>query len=192
MFCSCRSQSLIYFSCLVFSARQEHLKKLQEAYIHNAEDKMMQLEMVEQEDGTTGVRVLHGDAVIKPTTMELMSYIHDAEKYGEIQKLQTDCLQQAEEKVSIARQAYEMIDGTIQRIDKDLEAMEQLLQVCSPFDYYTSGIVRFSFLTMTHCSPFTGDGRISHNGKCHGQTRRLGSLPGDTECRMDFSQGDQL
>jgi hypothetical protein len=107
----------------------ESMRQAQQAYIHQAEEKMMQLETVEREDGQTGVRVLHGDAVIIPTTQELVDYVRDAAKYKEIQKLQTDCLQQSEEKVAIGRQAYEMIDAVVLRLDNDLAAMEQLLQV---------------------------------------------------------------
>lgn len=107
----------------------ESMRQAQQAYIHQAEEKMMQLETVEREDGQTGVRVLHADAVIIPTTQELVDYVRDAAKYKEIQKLQTDCLQQSEEKVAIGRQAYEMIDAVVLRLDNDLAAMEQLLQV---------------------------------------------------------------
>jgi serine phosphatase RsbU (regulator of sigma subunit) len=105
------------------------MRQVQQAYIYQAEEKMMQLEMAEREDGTYGVRVLHGDAIIVPTTQELKDYVHDADKYKEIISLQTECLQQSEEKVFIAQQAYEVVDAVVQRLDNDLAAMEQLLQV---------------------------------------------------------------
>lgn len=105
------------------------MRQAQQAYIHQAEEKIRQLETVERENGTTGVRVLHGDAVVIPTTEELTDYVYDAATYKEIQKLQTNCLQQSEEKVAIARQAYEMMDAVVLRLDNDLADMELLLQV---------------------------------------------------------------
>jgi GTP cyclohydrolase III len=90
------------------------MRQAQQAYIHQAEEKIMQLETVEHENGEMAVRVLHGDAVVMPTTAELTDYVHDAATYQEIQKLQTNCLQQSEEKVAIARQAYEMMDAVVQ------------------------------------------------------------------------------
>jgi hypothetical protein len=62
------------------------------------------------------------------STNRSSDYVHDTTAYKEIQKLQTDCLQQSEEKVVIARQAYEMVDAVVQRLDSDLADMEQLLQ----------------------------------------------------------------
>jgi hypothetical protein len=107
------------------------MRQAQQAYIHQAEEKIMQLETAEHKTGAMGVRVLHGDAVVIPTTEELTDYVHDSTTYSEIQKLQTNCLQQSEEKVAIARQAYEMMDAVVQRLDNDLADMEQLLQVCT-------------------------------------------------------------
>lgn len=105
------------------------MRLAQQAYIHQAEEKMMALETVERKDGTMGVRTLHGDAVIIPTTQELEDYVYDAEKYQEILNLQQSCLQQSEEKVAIAKQAHDVVDAVVQRLDNDLAAMEQLLQV---------------------------------------------------------------
>jgi hypothetical protein len=120
------------------------MRQVQQAYIHQAEEKIMQLETVERENGEMGVRVLHGEAVVIPTTEELTEYVHDAATYQEIQKLQTTCLQQSEEKVAIARQAYEMMDAVVQRLDNDLAAMEQLLQVRYVVLWKTCGYGRVS------------------------------------------------
>jgi hypothetical protein len=119
------------------------LLQLQREYLHAAEEKLTQLQMVELEDGTFGVRVVGGGndndssaPVIVPTTAELMSFTYNADKYSQIQRLQQESLEKAEEKVQIAQQAYQMIDSTIHRLDKDLEAMEKILQ--------TSGVGDFS------------------------------------------------
>jgi Inhibitor of growth proteins N-terminal histone-binding len=141
------------------------LRKLQREYILAAEEKMMQLEVVEMEPADDvddnedsemddepktkkcpvyGVRVLNEDGtsspdnpVVVPTTEEFMEYItyntannaNAAASYQQIRKLQHDCLQKADEKVAVAQQAYEMMDAQVQRLDADLAAMEQLLQV---------------------------------------------------------------
>jgi hypothetical protein len=84
-----------------------------------------------------GVRVLNDDGtsspdnpVVVPTTEEYIEYTYNAAAYRQILTLQHDCLQKAEEKVAVAHQAYEMVDAQVQRLDADLAAMEQLLQVC--------------------------------------------------------------
>ena len=105
------------------------MRQLHQQYIHQAEEKMMQLETVEQEDGTHGVRTLQGDAVVVPTTEELMDYTYDAELYPRIQALHQECLLKGDEKAAVARQAYEVSDATVQRLDKDLASMEKFLQV---------------------------------------------------------------
>jgi Inhibitor of growth proteins N-terminal histone-binding len=49
--------------------------------------------------------------------------------YYKILQLHQECLQKADEKVAVARQAYEMVDSVVQRLDRDLVSMESLLQV---------------------------------------------------------------
>jgi Inhibitor of growth proteins N-terminal histone-binding len=49
--------------------------------------------------------------------------------YYKILQLHQECLQKADEKVAVARQAYEMVDSVVQRLDRDLASMESLLQV---------------------------------------------------------------
>jgi hypothetical protein len=113
--------------------RGETLRQLQQQYIHQAEDKMMQLELVEREDGTHGVRVIDGTEVIIPTTYELVEYVQNAELERQIQQAQEDCLQKADEKIAIAQQALDRIDAVCQRLDHDLGAMELLLQNTGDF-----------------------------------------------------------
>jgi hypothetical protein len=75
------------------STNGERLRHLHQEYIQQAEEKVMDLEIVyRQHNGET--------------------------------------LQKSDEKVSIAQQTYEMVDVTVQRLERDLEAMEKLLQVC--------------------------------------------------------------
>jgi Inhibitor of growth proteins N-terminal histone-binding len=54
---------------------------------------------------------------------------HHHDDYYKILQLHQECLQKADEKVAVARQAYEMVDSVVQRLDRDLGAMESLLQV---------------------------------------------------------------
>jgi Inhibitor of growth proteins N-terminal histone-binding len=125
-----------------------------------------------------GVRAITTDGtassehpVILPTTEELMEYIlrqKDTDSddigsnattdkptmdhiYKQILHLQKECLQKADEKVTISQQAYEMIDAQVQRLDTDLAAMEQLLQVinmCGVFFLYLSCLF-LHFLTIS-------------------------------------------
>lgn len=95
----------------------------------------MELEVVEQDDGPVGVRVPGSSTdgsegvIMIPTTAELFMYTYQEDKYGQIQKLYRECLQKADENIAVARQTYDMIDSTVQRLDRDIEAMEKLLQV---------------------------------------------------------------
>jgi hypothetical protein len=79
------------------------------------------------EDGTTSPE----NPVTIPTTEELFDFICDQHEneFQLIRKLQRDCLQKADEKVAVAQQAYEMVEAQVQRLDRDLAVMEQMLQV---------------------------------------------------------------
>jgi hypothetical protein len=113
------------------STNGERLRHLHQEYIQQAEEKVMDLEIVyRQHNGETGVRTLNGDDVIMPTTLEMLDYTYDEDMHIEITRLQHETLQKSDEKVSIAQQTYEMVDVTVQRLERDLEAMEKLLQVC--------------------------------------------------------------
>jgi Inhibitor of growth proteins N-terminal histone-binding len=99
---------------------------------------------------TVGLRVLGqgSRAVVIPTTLELEQYVHGVDppttddvspndqrrrggstRYGEILDRQRDLLQLADEKVAVASQLYDRMDGTVRRLDRDLAEMEKLLQV---------------------------------------------------------------
>lgn len=102
---------------------------------------------------TEGLRVLGNGsrAVVIPTTLELEQYVHgvvdpptdedgphndrrlrgsnSGTRYGDILDRQRDLLQLADEKVAVASQLYDRMDGTVRRLDRDLAEMEKLLQV---------------------------------------------------------------
>jgi hypothetical protein len=100
-----------------------------------------------------GIRVLGGGEsaggppreVVVPTTMELEQYLHQEQpgsapestgsapesRYDQILDLQEDLLQLADEKVAVARQLRDRLDGIVARLDRDLVEMERLLQVRS-------------------------------------------------------------
>jgi hypothetical protein len=111
----------------------EEMKRLQIEYVSRVEDKMSNLEIVEGE----GIKVLGTDEdrpVVIPTTEELMTYIHDEpDKLGRIRQLYTDCLQQSEERVTIADQTYSLVDNICQRIDADMDKLEKLLSAKGDF-----------------------------------------------------------
>jgi hypothetical protein len=109
------------------------MKKLQEEYIYQAEEKMSQVEVVQSQDGTIlGLREDPSLDPMFPSSEELFDFVNDPEKFSRIRGLQDECLQKADEKVAVARQALELIDAKVQRLDHDLSAMETLLQVRSP------------------------------------------------------------
>lgn len=117
------------------SRKLEELRQLQHEYIQHVEGKvLMNLEIVK--DGTKlGLRSMNGQDIVVPTTQELFQYTHQdyPEMYSRIEQLQRDCLQLSDEKVSIAKQIHKTIDGTVQRLDKDIEAVETILQATGEF-----------------------------------------------------------
>jgi Inhibitor of growth proteins N-terminal histone-binding len=122
------------------SALADELRRLQVDYVSRVEDKIGNLEVVDGE----GVKVL-GDGedrpVVVPTTEELMSYVHDdLTSLTRIRKLQSDCLQQAEEKVTIANQTYALVDNICERLDADMLKLEKLLLATG--DFTTPGQVQ--------------------------------------------------
>jgi hypothetical protein len=112
----------------------EELKQLQQSYIFQAEDKILEL-VVEDDHGTLKVKSLDGKRLVIPVTGEVSTLVHPLGNTPlnslkrKIEELSEDCLQIAEEKVSVAEQTYKLVDATVQRLDKDLAAMETLLQV---------------------------------------------------------------
>ena len=103
----------------------QQLTQLYQAYLQQAETKVLQLDVVKGEE-QTGVRVLGDeDAVVVPSTDELMEYTHYAQLMSQIEKLQHDCLQQADEKVAVAQQTLDWVEGVVQRLDQDLADMQE-------------------------------------------------------------------
>lgn len=133
----------------------EELKRMQLDYIARVEEKVGNLEVV---DGK-GVKVL-GDGedrpVVVPTTEELMSYVHDQpETLSRIQQVQSDCLQQAEEKVQIANQTHALVDNVCRRLDADLHSLEKLLLASGNFQ--TPGQVQANELAAIQVVPGSPD-----------------------------------
>jgi hypothetical protein len=136
------------------STLMEETTRLQLDYIRRVEDKIGRLEVVDGE----GVRVLSNKDNVKscynnnknddddndnekmiprdeelpvviPTTEELMAYVHEPTTLSQIESLRADSLQQAEEKVEIAKQTYKMIDNLYQKLDADLRQREMELSL---------------------------------------------------------------
>ena len=133
------------------STLMDETTRLQLDYIRRVEDKIGRLEVVDGE----GVRVLSNNddirsdnnknddddddekmvprdeelPVVIPTTEELMAYVHEPTTLSQIESLRADSLQQAEEKVEIAKQTYKMIDNLYQKLDADLRQREMELSL---------------------------------------------------------------
>jgi hypothetical protein len=117
------------------------MTRLQQEYIERAEEKMDQLEIV----GGKAIRVIGSDSAITiPTTEELAAYIHEPEALRQIELIQEDSLQRAEEKVVIAEQSHSIVDNICKRLDSDLREMEKLLQVRSEYtaSYFLSNFLK--------------------------------------------------
>jgi len=112
---------------------QEHatqMHELHQAYLNQAEAKVLQCPVVQDADGSLGISVAANDgseAIIVPTTDEWMEYTFDEDKWRKIHQVQSECLQKAEEKVAVSQQAVDLIDSIIDRLDADIEAMEPIL-----------------------------------------------------------------
>ena len=124
---------ILFHDC--FSDALQRLQKLQQEYVFQLEEKMAQVEVVQGPDGSIlGLREAPELEPLFPSTSELRDYVHlqdptAATRYEQIQALEASCLQKADEKVAVARQAWEWMDAQVQRLDHDLSAMETLLQV---------------------------------------------------------------
>jgi vacuolar-type H+-ATPase subunit I/STV1 len=117
----------------------QSLRELHASCILAAEKKVLQLQVVRgaspvgKPGATVGVRVLGGsNEVVLPNTDEFIDYVCSDSKMllQRIYSLQEQCLQKSDEKVSVAQQAYELIDARVERLEEDLAAMEQQLLVC--------------------------------------------------------------
>lgn len=165
------------------------LRRLQQEYIYQVEQKMSEVEVVQSADGTVlGLREDPSLEPMFPSTEELFDFVNDPEKYKRIKALQRECLQKAEEKVAVARQSLELIDAKVQRLDHDLSAMETLLQVRPRLPYCFVYINVFFILhRLTDCMcHILGDRRISVGRG--GKTKRYGSLSSHSGLRVDSGQ----
>lgn len=110
------------------------MKNSQDEYVSRAQEKILMLDVAECTDGKPGVRVLGSkNDVIIPTTEELSAYIRHDETLRQIQSMQVDAVQQAEEKVAIAEQTYSIVHATVKRLDKDLDKLEAMLKTTGEF-----------------------------------------------------------
>lgn len=137
------------------SALIDETMRLQQEYLAKVEEKMGKLEVVDgkgvrvlSEDryggGDTNNEAGDDDdddddqsstmdtadeelPVVIPTTEELMAYLHDSSTRSQIESLRADALQQAEEKVEIANQSFELVDNLCRKLDTDLKEMERSL-----------------------------------------------------------------
>lgn len=146
-----RTMDLLKDLDMTCSGELRELRRLQTQYIQETEQKILQLPVTDLPDESDdeihpfyrkrpanddekrqGISI-NGEAVI-PTTNEFMEYtMNSLELYPQIKKLQKSVLQKADEKVSVAQQAYDMIDSKVQRLDADLDSMERLLQATGAF-----------------------------------------------------------
>ena len=132
------------------SSLMEETMRLQQDYLQRVEEKIGRLEVVDGEgvrvlsanrhDNGTGGDVVDDDEkmaaptsttekellpVVIPTTEELMAYVHESATRAQIESLRADALQQAEEKVEIANQTFELVDNMCRKLDTDLKEMER-------------------------------------------------------------------
>jgi hypothetical protein len=104
------------------------MTRLQQEYVHRVEGKIGALEIV---DGKA-VRVLGGGSdapAVVPTTEELAAYVHEQETYDQIEAVQQDVVQRAEEKVAISQQTYSLVEDICKKLDSDLTDLEKVLNV---------------------------------------------------------------
>jgi hypothetical protein len=105
----------------------EEMTRLQQEYVQRVEEKIGSLEVMDDKVRIPGA----GSDVpaVLPTTEELAAYVYESETYNQIELVQQDALQRAEEKVAIAEQTYSLVDNICKRLDSDLADMEKHLQV---------------------------------------------------------------
>lgn len=139
------------------SSLMEEIMGLQQDYLKRVEEKMEKIEVVNGE----GVRVLSqkrygtGDRddddekmaardkelpVVIPTTEELMAYVHESSTRSKIELLRADAMQQAEEKVEIANQTFELVDNLCRKLDTDLKDMERSLLTRNGSEFHNHAV----------------------------------------------------
>jgi hypothetical protein len=139
------------YSCPPPSDLFDEMVMLQQDYVRRVEEKIGNLEVVEN---GTKVRILgkgRNRPAIIPTTEELMAYVREPESLRRIETVQGDTLQRAEEKVAIAEQNLGLIDNVCKRLDADLEEMKKLLQHSGEFQ--TPGMPKPNDLAAIQVTP---------------------------------------
>ena len=130
----------------------EELRQAEQQYIKKCEDKIDRLELSVTPDGIPGVKVLTGSGeFIVPTTEDFKDYLYDEAALEQISALRRDALQQSEEKVAIADQTLSLVDATVSRLDKDLQALESLLKQTG--EYEVSGVAKPNDLAAIQVTP---------------------------------------
>ena len=123
-----------------YSSKADELLKLQDQYLQHIQQKLAHTRVVQRPDtgAIVGLElILPGqeqqqsppEHAFVPTVDELFEYTYHPLLYTSIERLQHECLQKAEEKMAVAQQTHELVDAQVQRLDRDLAAMEALLQV---------------------------------------------------------------
>jgi hypothetical protein len=117
---------------------------------------MNQLELGMTKDGRPGVKVLTGSGeFVVPTTEDFSEYLYDEDALQKISTLRKDALQQSEEKVAIADQTLALVDATVGRLDRDLQALEALLKQTG--EYEISGVAKPNDLAAIQVTPGSSD-----------------------------------
>lgn len=105
----------------------DHLKHAEDSYIDRAQNTVFNIQLPSD---TSTVPPTH----VVPTTEELIACIENVDEMEMIDKLRKDAFQKVDEKVAIADQAYDIVDGTVRRLDADLEKLETLLKSTGEFE----------------------------------------------------------
>lgn len=140
-------------SCSVLA---EELRQVEQLYAKQCDEKMNQLELGITKDGRPGVKVLTGSGeFVVPTTEDFSEYLYDEDALQKISTLRKDALQQSEEKVAIADQTLALVDATVGRLDRDLQALEALLKQTG--EYEISGVAKPNDLAAIQVTPGSSD-----------------------------------
>mmetsp|Transcript_46198 Transcript_46198/g.51513 ORF Transcript_46198/g.51513 Transcript_46198/m.51513 type:complete len:341 (+) Transcript_46198:50-1072(+) len=177
------------------SELMEETRMLQQEYIRRVEDKIGKLEVVGE-----GVRVLmnrnneHNDKdnnnididdedekmipcdknrpVIIPTTEELMAYVHEPTTMSRIQSIQSGALQQAEEKVEVAKQTYKIIDNLYWKLDEIIsETKIQATRNGTNFHHPSNSNATKNQSSISSGLPVTGGAVTSSTSRTSGRNR---------------------
>ncbi|GBG68502.1 hypothetical protein CBR_g3046 [Chara braunii] len=98
-----------------------------------------------------------------------------AERTAAIERDQILCMKLADEKVTLAMKTYDLVDGHIRRLDKDMRKLEEQLKKEREFLFDTATDMKMlAFLGRP-----TGDGTDGSKGAAVGEGGGAGGLPGE-------------